>query len=317
MKEQIKSISSTTKRIYERWQRQIEDTIDLRASRTIDIKDCKSVCLALGPYRNLTTLTAAIVFLHPNCQVLNHADIRIYGNKQIDFLSEYREKRFNHFIQYAIHISTKGRRGRYGGSITRSHAFNPEYIMKTIHLDAGGELLKQRIECLFWKESLRTSNLIRRKNVDLGSIFERDERLRFLMPIRNPLDCAISNLRTHHKKIFEGLTVKPSETEVLEAVLDEILWFVNLKKEFPERFFYYFEHEISREMLINLATFLRLDPSDPWLTNALAAMKIKSGYNHRENLVAHYQQYVNDKFTHLPALSEGLMYFIKNEKKMS
>ena len=35
------------------------DAADLAASRGVDISACKSVCLALGPYRNLTTLTAA------------------------------------------------------------------------------------------------------------------------------------------------------------------------------------------------------------------------------------------------------------------
>ena len=174
----------------------LNDYIDLLRSRSLNITNCKSVCLALGPYRNLTTLTAATLFLHPNCQVLNHAGSRIYGNNHVDFLSDYSEERLNHFIQFAIRISGKGRRGNYGGSITYSHAFDSKYEIKNKFVKSSLELEKKQIKCLFWKESLLTSNLIREKNVDLCSIFEKDDRLRFLMPIRNPLDCAMSNLKT-------------------------------------------------------------------------------------------------------------------------
>ncbi|MEM7479491.1 MAG: hypothetical protein AAF483_31280, partial [Planctomycetota bacterium] len=75
---------------------------DLVESLTRDIGECQSVCLALGPYRNLTTLTAATLFLHPNCQVLNHAGSRIYGNTEVDFLADYSRERFDRFIQFAI-----------------------------------------------------------------------------------------------------------------------------------------------------------------------------------------------------------------------
>lgn len=71
----------------------LADGVDLFMSRSIDISACKSVCLAIGPTGNLTTLTAATLFLHPDCQVLNHGGTRIFGNKQIDFLSDYSEGR--------------------------------------------------------------------------------------------------------------------------------------------------------------------------------------------------------------------------------
>ena len=102
----------------------LTDRIDLMTSRFIDIKDCQSVCLTLGPYRNLTTLTAATLFLHPNCQVLNHAGKRIFGNRKVDFLSDYSKDKLDRFIQFAIKISSKGQRGKLGGSIIYSHAFD-------------------------------------------------------------------------------------------------------------------------------------------------------------------------------------------------
>jgi hypothetical protein len=69
--------------------------------------------MTLGPYRNLTTLTASVLFLHPNCQVLNHAGNRIFGDEELDFIANYNNEIFEAFTRYAIYISQKGTRGDY------------------------------------------------------------------------------------------------------------------------------------------------------------------------------------------------------------
>ena len=89
MKQQIQKDMHVLGNKLRQFRLRLTDVIDLRTSRYLDIQDIESVCLTLGPYRNLTTLTASVLFLHPNCQVLNHAGIRIYGNRQIDFLWDY------------------------------------------------------------------------------------------------------------------------------------------------------------------------------------------------------------------------------------
>lgn len=282
---------------------------DLLASRVLDIRDCEVVCLALGPYRNLTTLTAATLFLHPHCQVLNHAGNRIYGNAEVDFLSTYSKARFDRFIQYAIQISIKGTRGDAGGSITHSHAFDAHHAMKDVFLDAGGELIKSQINCLFWKESLATSNLIREKNIDLEVLLNQEARLRFLMPIRNPLDCALSNLKTGHAYRFRGLGKDVTVVQVLQAILEEIQWFATCQATRPDRFFYYLEHSISREMLLEMAAFLRLDPDDVWLSRALKVMVSKSSYKHDSGLLASYRSMVERQFSRFPVLAKQLLAF--------
>jgi hypothetical protein len=309
MKQKIKRIVSWSRNRMLRGVRELTDHDDLIKPSSINIKDCKSVCLTLGPYRNLTTLTAAILFLHPNCQVLNHAGDRVFRNKRLNFLSDYSQEKLDHFIQYAIRISTKGARGAYGGSIIFSHAFDSRYGMRKAFLRSGGAILKSEINCLFWKESLKTSNLIRKSNVDLASIFEKDERVRFIMPIRNPLSCAISNIKTGLVSIFDGLGAQPGEFEVVQAVLNEILWFAELERAYPDHFFSYFEHEISREMLVRLATFLQLEPNERWLDNALSVMKVNDGYNHDSQLIDFYRQYVKERFVDFPSLSTGLLDF--------
>ncbi len=288
----------------------LTDVIDLRKSRHHDIRDIESVCLALGPYRNLTTLTATTLFLHPNCQVLNHAGQRIYGNRQVDFLQDFSEEKLNRFLRFAIQISSSGDRGDIGGSITHSHAFDSRYRTKEICEKAGVATRKARIKSLFWKESLRTSNVIRERRVDLGDIFEKESRLRFLLPIRNPMDCAVSNLKTGHVDRFPGLTRSSSMQECVHAILDEIFWFAKLQSEFPDRFHYFFEYDISPAMLVDLAGFLQLDPDVTWIDNALVAMKINPGYDHEDALARSYLDYVNSEGACFPELSAGLRAFV-------
>ena len=175
----------------------------------------------------------------------------------------------------------------------------------------GFGLKKKKIKCLFWKESLRTSNLIREKHINISNILEKDDRLRFLLPIRNPLDCAHSNLK-NHVELFPGINRDSPILEVVRAVLDEIHWVATLKEKHPNRFFYYFEHAISREMLIELAKFLELDIDEDWLSNAQSVMISKSHYKHDRELQLHYREMLDEKFSKLPELYNGLMEFTKN-----
>jgi len=106
--------------------------IEFLRARRVDMKDLRSVCLTLGPYRNLTTLTAGIIALHPNCQALNHAGQRIFNDKKLNFLLNYTDKKFDTFVRYAIYASGRGREGPYGGSVTYSHAFGNQHKLTDV-----------------------------------------------------------------------------------------------------------------------------------------------------------------------------------------
>jgi hypothetical protein len=281
----------------------------LLGSKNIPIDSLRTVCLALGPYRNLTTLTASLLFLHPNCQVLNHAGQRIFYDDRLDFIKEYSEERFAGFCRYAINISRKGKRGDYGGSITHSHAFDDKHRMATTFKAASLPLIKNNITALFWKESLRTSNHIRDNNVDLDKLFAQNKKVRFLLPIRNPLDCALSNKKTGHVKIFHGLDKSSPMEAVCDAILDEYLWFKNLESRNPDRFACYFEHEPCREILLRIAALLELPPVEDWLANAAKAFEIKAGYSHPESLVTFYRDSIDKRFSSYPDFAEKLLRF--------
>lgn len=274
----------------------------------MNLSSCRSVCLALGPYRNLTTLTASVLFLHPQCQVLNHAGKRIFCTES-DFLEEYTAHRVDNFIRHAIELSATGERGAYGGSITLSHAFDGQHRMKELFEQARLPIVKQDIRAVFWKESHRTANLIRERGVDLSALFATDPRPRFLLPIRYPLDCAVSNIKSGHVQFFNGLTDPKNLTAVCDAVLDEILWVIQLAAQFPGRFFHFYEHAIDDDMLLEMERFLELDHHQGWLSLARDAMVNEVRYVHPPALVEHYRAAVAVRFGNFPEVAAQLLAF--------
>jgi hypothetical protein len=285
--------------------------VDLRRSAAIDVSEIRSVCLLLGPYRNLTTLTASILALHPNCQVLNHARIRIEGDPRLDFLSTYSYERFRNFMKFAIRISASGRRGAYGGSFLLSHAFQDhEAIAERYRQRYADQRVKPHIVSLIWKESLWLSSHIRTRS-NLGEILERNRLLRFMMPVRNPIDCAFSNLRSGLVRFFPDLDRRSAVEKVVAAVLDELAWFMQQKRSHPERFLYLFEHQFGEPMLREMAHYLSLEDEDAWRRDALACFvdRSKAKYAHPPELREFYLRQVEEKFAAYPDFQIGLLRF--------
>ena len=290
-----------------------EKTKDLAASANVDISRVKTVCLAMGPYRNLTTLTASILFLHPNCQVLNHGAERIFGDGRLDFLLHYSSRVADNFIRYAIYISGLGSRGKQGGSITLSHAFDGKHKMQALYKKQfGDKLIKEDINAVFWKESLRTSFHLRKHAIDLQQLFDQERRLRFLLPIRNPIDCALSNQKTGHAKL-RGLGKSAAVVEILDHVLDEILWFYRLEQQYPARFFHYLENDFDQDTAIRLADFLCLRRDPEWQEAVLEAFDISKHYEYPNTLIEAYDSMVREKFRDYPGMRTRLLAFAGQE----
>jgi len=269
------------------------------------------VCLALGPYRNLTTLTAGILSLHPSCQVLNHAGVRLLPDPELNFLANYSHERFEAFTRQALVLSAGGERGQRGGAITKSHAFDPEHPLGRLYRARyGSRELKERPSCLFWKESLHVTNFLRGHRVDVAALLEANEALSFLLPIRNPLDCALSNVRTQHTRYFAGLPAHAELPEVLTAVLDHLRWAADLRAAHPGRVFLFSELEFGRGTLLELASFLALEPEQRWIEDALAAYELKPGYEHPVEHRALFEALVSRGFGPHPELAEQLLRFL-------
>ena len=268
------------------------------------------VCLALGPYRNLTTLTAGLLALHPRCQVLNHGGVRLLPDPRRNFLADYTPERIEAFLEAALRLSAGGARGQAGGSITKSHAFDPEHPLDGLYRARFGDALtKAEPTCLFWKESLHTTNVLRTHHVDVEGLLDRDRRLCFLMPVRNPLDCARSNIGTEHTRYFLDLPREPDVPTVVEAILDQLRWVADLARRRPGRVFLFTERELDRTTLVELARFLDLEPEERWLADALAATRLKPGYEHPREHVAHFARVVHERFGDHSVLRDALLGF--------
>ena len=294
-----------------RLRRAVQRQLDLLLSRRVDTRELRTVCVVLGPYRNLTTITAAIVALHPHCQVLNHAGERILNHRRLDFLRFDDPATFDAFTRYAIRISHGGRRGDYGGSITLSHAFANHPKLRELYREAfGASLVKDMIHSVFWKESLAVANHIRAHEIDVGRLLEENSRLRFLLPVRNPLDCAASNLKTGHASRFRHLNARAPIERVVEAVLGEFRWFLELHDRHSDRFFYFFEHEFGRPMLRDMAQFLQIEADERWYENAVRVFESQSPYHHSIELWEFYANAVRERFSSQPEFAGKLLEFV-------
>ena len=134
------------------------------------------------------------------------------------------------------------------------------------------------------------------------------------MPIRNPLDCAVSNVKffgdTEQLDRFFMLQNRQNVlNNVLVAILDEFRSFLDWQKQYPDRFFYFFEHDFEKATLFSLADFLRVEPNENWCENSLEAFDMKSRYQHSEDIVDLYNKFVEEKFAAFPEASAKLLQF--------
>src|SRR5262249_3854846 len=101
-----------------------EDMLLLARARLPRSVELRSFAVFLGPYRILTTLTAACLGLHPGCAVLNRGLDRVLGRESVNPFAPERSPEFRRFVRLAELASLSGRRGVRGGSVRLSHAYD-------------------------------------------------------------------------------------------------------------------------------------------------------------------------------------------------
>ena len=170
---------------------------------------------------------------------------------------------------------------------------------------------------LVWKESMRLTRRIRRQGIDLTTTLERNPRLRFIHPVRNPLDCALSNSRTGHDALLdlgdatarigsrEDLTVG----EILDLVLDDLRWYLDQMSAHSDRMFLLVEGLTSAETFVELGRFLGLPADERWPQEAFDLFTVDTGYDHDPALVERYLVSVRARFGDHPALQAHLCSF--------
>ena len=228
----------------------------------------------LGPYRNLTTLTTALLSLHPNIVAFNHGMNRM--PKNVLFYKEpTNHVKYEKFIRYILENYQEGRKGSFGGDIRKCHAFETQHkemheLMNSDEQQENFQNKGEQAKALVWKESGRLTRYLR-KNSNFRDFARIEELLKanpdlvFLRPIRNPVDCTQSNIDTDHYMVTDFKrenfpNAKNRKHAFLRWLINDLIWFLKLEYCFPGRFIHYTESEFPIERILSS---LDLPPPTP------------------------------------------------------
>jgi hypothetical protein len=263
------------------------------------------VGLILGPYRNLTSLAASVLSLHPECQVLNHAGQRMLRGRR-DFFEHIDSRHLDRFCKAALKASTGGKVGVYGGSIKFSHAFDREQMRTLYEERYGDQPIKDRVKALVWKESVEVTDLIRADSDRIFQLIDNEPRLRYLMPVRNPIDCAQSNVRTGNAHSLSG--VDPTDVaSVLDRIVEAFGWFGTLMQQYPERFFMFYQNDDPTSICDGLIRTLELDDDPQWREAFVTAFDVQgTEYEPSSEIYASFDESVRRHLGDLPDVAKRI-----------
>jgi hypothetical protein len=288
------SIAFKARRRFDRLQSSRDLAAHYSRSELDRAREIDTVILPLGPYRNLTTMTAALYALHPNAVALNHAAERVFGSA-IDPFSDLGEDRWLNFKAGAVRLAQQGRSGDFGGSVLLSHAFGAPELTRVYQARFGTTILKPKTTALFWKDSMRLQKRITSQKGLLEDLLARQPQVRFLFPVRNPMDCARSNLQTRHARHLapEGAGIEI----VLRKILEALSWFRHYQRANPDRFFSFTELEIDPSFPGRIAQFSSLPAPASWAEeDSPKAISVVRRSAHPPELISLYSELIADLF---------------------
>ena len=287
-----------------------------------NMDNIKSVCLMVGPYRNLTTLLAGVMALHPNVQVMNHGMVTLFKNKENNFISNYSPETLNKFKIAAYKRSQVMVRGILGGSVLASHAYDDKYpLIKMYKKRYGQSMTKKDPKCILWKESLRTLNAINKLSDDEVSKLMNDPEIRLIMPIRNPFDVAISHLVSfdEHIRLYGLNPDTVTRRHMIKAIINSLYRVFELRSKFGnDKVFIFFEGEIgTSKMLADIQSFMGLNKDPIWEKDAKSNLKRnKSKYRHDWSIIDYYIECI-EKFKKWPEVYDKMYLFIPKTNRIA
>jgi hypothetical protein len=232
-----------------------------------DRLDVASVGLFLCPNRNLTTLTAAVLSLHPHVQVLNHGFERLEAAGLLRFLKSGSNHDLEAFLRGAIGLSGYGRRGDYGGSILLSHAYDRPALRAAYARHYADAPLKPEIRCLIWKDGARLREYLRANDIAPLALAERFSGLRFISPLRQPV-AHLRSLQNYYapeppdyvRCSLPDLTAESVAKYILAAHQEFLLW----REQRPAQFLAFTGNELGGQGAAIIARFLGISADKPW-----------------------------------------------------
>lgn len=283
--------------------------VQLSDEEAAAVNRIRCIALPLGPYRNLTTLIGAIVSLHPQGLALNHAAGRILPVQAINFLGNCSSEAQRGFLEVAVRLLQGGARGNLGGSILKSHAFDEKVMREAYELRYGCKILKDAAPLvLYWKDSQLIYNYLERTTGGIQEVVEAFKNVRFILPVRNPIHCAKSNLSTGHwKHLVSG--AKPTFGCIVSRILSTIRAISTHPSLTPDRLLVIWEWELTSKAPVAICDFLGLQ-HDPWWINTVATcVRIRERPAINEERMI-YARAVDLQFQDLPDVRERLLRFV-------
>jgi hypothetical protein len=240
-------------------------------------------CLTLTAYRSLTTLTFATLGLHPHIQVMNHGFASVEASGALALFEAPDDAGLDRLARTLHRLSLGGTAGQEGGNIRFSHAFAFDHIaMRDAYATLNGDrLAKSPVRVVAWKEGSRLREHLIARGVDPIALAARFDRLRFVNPIRDPIDqaCALHGFHAepglHPVPASLGTTDLPA---IMRYVLRAAAEAYDAAQRRPDRFLCFTEREIGLALLRRLADFLEVEPSGAWLAAALSAFRVTRSY---------------------------------------
>lgn len=267
----------------------------------------RALVILLGPYRNLSTLTATALAFHPNAQVLNHAGRRLLdGDPEVDFVARPDPEIYRRFLVTALAASEDGERGLHGGSILHSHVFDDPAVRALYRQRFGTERLKARPRVLVWKDSMELQRRLSANPATLATLIERLPDVRFLLPIRQPLYSALSNRRTGHFRFFMDAK-SPTFEQVLDAMLARLVWVLEQRDRWPDRVLAFTEHHDAGDMAAQFARYLGVTADTQWTTDFAAIFRVRPGLKVSPEVKALEQSKVAAAFSRWPDVRDALL----------
>jgi hypothetical protein len=275
-------------------------------NENFDTSAVKTLVMFVGPYRNLSTYMAANLALHPNCDVLNHAGIRVLNNWKLNFLKEYTTDKYHNFLRFFNYAQKTGYKGVRGGNIIYSHAFesNPDLMERYKKLPPNAVK-----SCFVWKESHLVTNIFMENPENLNKMISENSAIKFVFPIRNPLDCATSNMNTGKYKWFGDIS--KNEKEIVKAIFKQYAFFLELNKTHDGRVHFIFENEINVQTLDKLVRFIETEKQIQWEEETLDNYQVKKGYKYPQELVDWCLDLINNSFESHPEFQQKLIDLVK------
>lgn len=239
----------------------------------------ETVAVYFGALRSLTTISSAMMSLHPEVTVLNHAFERIFADAKTDFLRDPTPETLDRFVHAASEMALGGRQGDYGGHIVHSHAFQADQVLRQAYLDLYGWDAKPATKCILWKEATKVANHFAKNRLDARAITDKLPALRFIAMVRNPVDIVISSIRKGYSVQLVGPEKKDDFGAVFVQVLQRFAWFSRHAQERPDQFRFVYQDELlDRDHLIGLCDFLRISAPQSWLDDVARLIRLRESY---------------------------------------